>query len=330
MSKILVTGASGFVGSFLVKEALDRGLEVYAGVRQSSSRALLTDHRINFFNLDFENQTELESQLKRENFDYIIQNAGLTRAISESQYFRVNVDYSVHLAKSALFKSSELKKYIFISSMEAFGSADNAHEGVISEAITPSPRTIYGKSKLRAEQALKEIDGLPYIILRPTAVFGPGEKDLFTVFQTIKKYKIAPVIGTDDIKYSFVYIKDLVRVALDATLSSQVNKGYFVTDGRIHNIKHFTGAIADAFGVKPLGFTIPFGVMDALCSVTKVYDKITGNKSLINPEQVAKMKARNWDCDIAPLVRDFNFSPRYSLQEAVEETAQWYLENKWL
>ena len=121
-----------------------------------------------------------------------------------------------------------------------------------------------------------------------------------------------------------------MRVALDATLSSQVNKGYFVTDGRIHNIKHFTGAIADAFGVKPLGFTIPFGVMDALCSVTKVYDKITGNKSLINPEQVAKMKARNWDCDIAPLVRDFNFSPRYSLQEAVEETAQWYLENKFL
>lgn len=330
MAKILITGASGFVGSFLVKEALSQGLETYAGIRTSSSKMLLTDERIRFAFIDFESSADLEVLLKRENFDYIIQNAGITRAPKDDLYYRVNSSYSVNLAKLALRACPNLKKYVYISSIESHGSADQTPHGVIDDSTFPQPRTTYGKSKLHAERGLREIEGLPLTILRPTAVFGPAERDFFAVFETIKKYRFAPVIGSDRIKYSFIYVKDLAWITVKAALEAQPDKHYFVSDGKIYTIRQFTGAIAQAFAVKPWSLTIPYFVVEGVAGLTSVTDRITGKKSLVNFEQVAKMKAKSWDCDISPLVRDLDFIPRYTLEKAVVETARWYEEQGWI
>ncbi len=331
MSKILITGASGFVGSWLVKEALSRDLDVYAGIRASSSKALLTDPKINFSIIDFEDDAVLAKLLKEEQFDYIIHNAGVTRAQNDSDYFRVNVDYTLKLARMAQEQiEGQLKKFIFISSIEAYGSADDTPDQVVNNSIAPSPRTTYGQSKLRAERALAQVEGLPLIILRPTAVFGPGERDLFAFWQTVKKYKITPVVGNKTIKYTFVYVKDLVRVVIDAALSDISGRSYFVSDGRIHKMQDYLSNIAASLKIKPFGFTIPYVALDTAVIVTGIIDKLTGKKSLLNAEQIAKAKAQNWDCDISDLVRDFAYQSKYSLEEAVEETTQWYLQEGWL
>ncbi len=330
MAKILITGASGFVGSFLVKEALNRELDTYAGIRATSSRKLLTDERIRFAQIDFADRDAMIRLLKSENFDYIIQNAGLTRAANDRLYYTVNSEYTIDLANLALRHCPALQKFVFISSIESHGSADQTPSGVIDYNTIPSPRTTYGRSKLHAERALQKIEDLPLTILRPTAVFGPAEKDFFAIFESIKKYRFAPVVGSDDIKYSFIYVKDLARITISATLESIPNKHYFISDGKIYNIHQFTGAIAQAFGVKPFKVTIPYFVVETIAGLTYITDKITGRKSLVNAEQVAKMKAKNWDCDIAPLVNDLGFVPGYTLEEAIEETAQWYLKEGWL
>lgn len=331
MKKILITGASGFVGKFLVEEALGRGLEVHAGVRASSSLRGLKDDRIKLFTIDFDNPEELKQNIDAVGFDYVIQNAGATRAPKAADYFRVNADYSERLAQIALDQPDEqLKKFVLISSLEAYGPADHQEDQVVTDDSTPAPLTTYGKSKLRGEQALKKIEGLPYLVMRPTAVFGPGERDLLTIFETIKKYKVAPVVGSSKIKYTFVYVKDLARAVLDATLSEHTGKSYFVSDGRIHSIKEFTQPIAETLGIKPFRFTVPYFILDIVSSVTQVLDRITGNKSLINPEQVAKMKVKSWDCDIAPLVRDTGYQPQYTLEQALKETTEWYVEQGWI
>ncbi len=331
MSKILITGASGFVGSWLVKEALNRGLDTFAGIRSTSSKKFLQDDRIKFVNLDFTDHDALRQMLKENSFDMIIHNAGVTRTHQDSIYFKVNSEYTIDFAKIALDTLRDnLKKFLFISSIEAYGSADDTAEGVVSNDIKPSPRTTYGLSKLRAEKGLFDIAGLPLLILRPTAVFGPGEKDLFEFWQTVKRFRITPSVGDAEIKYSFVYVKDLVRVVVDAVTSDITGKSYFVSDGRIHKMKDFLGHIADSLSLKTFGFTIPFFVLDAAVVVTGLIDKVTGKKSLLNPEQMAKAKARNWDCDIADLVKDFDYQAEFSLQDAIHETTQWYKSNNWL
>lgn len=328
--KILITGASGFVGSWLVKEALSRGLETYAGIRKSSSRSLLTDPNIRFVELDFEDELSLQEVMNAHQFDYVIHNAGITRAAKDETYYRVNSEYAVTLSKAWLMSGGNHKKYIYISSVESHGSADDTPDGVVDESTPPNPRTTYGQSKLHAEKALKAIDNLPLIIIRPTAVFGPGERDLFVVFKTIKQYGFAPVMGTKDIKYSFVFVRDLVRVILDGTLSSIINRDYFITDGRIYPISRFTKGIADALKKKTWGFTIPFGLLEGVVLGTSVIDRITGKKSLLNREQLDKMKARNWDFDISPAVHDLGYQPKYLLEKALQETVDWYIEEGWL
>jgi len=331
MSKVLITGASGFVGSWLVQESLKRGWETYAGIRSTSSRTFLQDERINFVILDFSDKDHMRKVLSERDYDYIIHNAGVTRAQRDSVYFTVNSEYSRDFAKLALeVLEDRLRKFVFISSIEAYGSADGTPDDVVDESITPNPRTTYGQSKLRAEKELKTIDDLPLIIIRPTAVFGPAEKDFFAFWKTIKNYRVTPTIGNKNIKYSFIYVKDLARVVLDAAASDIVQRGYFASDGRIHKMGDFLSHIASSLSQKTLSFTIPYLVMDTAVALTGLLDKVTGKKSLLNAEQIAKAKAQNWDCDISDLVRDFHYSPYYTLEAAVHETTEWYIKHGWI
>jgi nucleoside-diphosphate-sugar epimerase len=328
--KILITGASGFVGSHLVEEALSRGLDTYAGIRPSSSKEYLQDQRIKFCHIDFSDTKNIVATLNKYQFDYIIHNAGLTRANDNASYFKVNVDYTIRLAEACLQVDHPIKKFTFISSIEAYGSADSTPEDVVNEDITPSPRTTYGLSKRRAEDRLMTFNSLPWMIMRPTAVFGPREKDFFELFKTIKKFKISPTVGSPNIKYTFIYVKDLARVVLDGTLSQHVHKGYFLGDGRIHKMKEFSGNIAKALNIRTLNLTIPLAAIRVAVGVTGIIDRFRSSKSLLNDEQLAKMEAENWDCDISPAVSDFNFQPKYSLESAINETVRWYQEQGWL
>ena len=330
MAKVFITGASGFVGSWLVRTCADRGLDVYAGVRKTSDTSLIDDVLHIPITYSFEDQAALRTLLRSHDFDYIIHVAGITRAPVDEQYFKINSNYSAMLAKLSLEECPSLKKFVYISSVEAYGSADNTRDQIVTHSSTPSPRTLYGQSKLHAEQALSHISGLPLITIRPTAVFGPGERDIFAIWRTIKHFKCAPVLGDPDIVYSFIYVKDLARVTLDACLSPKVGKAYFVTDGQLYQIKDFTDPIAASLGIRPLRFTIPFGVLEGIVSVTKVYDRVTGSKSLLNDEQLAKMKARRWAFDISDLRADFSFVPEYKLDQALQETTRWYLSQGWL
>ena len=93
---------------------------------------------------------------------------------------------------------------------------------------------------------------------------------------------------------------------------------------------HFLSHIAASLNKKTLSFTIPYPVIDTAVFMTGLLDKITGKKSLLNAEQVAKAKAQNWDCDISDLVQDFGYLPQYTLEAAVQETTEWYIEHGWI
>ena len=124
MQKILITGASGFVGGFLVEDALNRGLEVYAAVRKSSNLQYLQDERINFVLIDFENKDSLKSIFLEHEFKYIIHNAGLTKTPIKEQYFIVNATYLENMVEALIESNKIPSKFTFISSLAAYGPAE--------------------------------------------------------------------------------------------------------------------------------------------------------------------------------------------------------------
>ena len=328
MPKILITGASGFVGSFLVEEALKRGLETFAGIRTSSSKKWLQDKRINIVELDLSDRDQLSAQIDENQFDYIIHNAGITKSNNKNDFYKVNVDYSLNLALSSR-ASSNLKKFSFISSLAAYGPADFQKDGVLSNESVPHPVTTYGKSKLEAERVLKEISDFPLLIFRPTGVFGPRESDFLTIFKTINR-GFAPQIGSTEQWISLVYVKDLAHVIIKATTSDISNRQYFVSDGNLYPGSKFNKTIAESLGKNPLRFKIPLSFVYVLAGVNEAVSKLTGKPGILDRDKFAEIKAQNLDCDISDLVRDFNFKPKYNLATAISETAEWYKANNWI
>ena len=328
MEKILITGASGFVGSWLVAEALEQGLDVVAGVRETSSRAFLQDERIRFLNINFSKPESYTKQLKEEQFDYIIHNAGVVRALKSETFYQVNTGFTKSFLDAIKPSLPKLKTFGYVSSIAACGSADDAGIDALVPEMETNPPTHYGKSKLKAEQAVKE-SGLPYMIYRPTAVYGPRDQDILKLFKGIKA-GVAPLIGTKESTLSFIYVKDLVRLIIEATISQTKNKTYVVSDGKAYVGNQFHEKVAEVMGKKAIYPKIPLPVVSVLGLFSEWKSKLSGKADTFNLDKVNELRSRNWCCDITELEKDFNFAPHSTLDDTLRETYQWYQENEWI
>ena len=122
MTSILVTGASGFIGSFVVEEALRRGMDTWAAVRPTSSRRYIRDPRIHFIELDLSSEERLTEQLRGHNFDYVVHAAGATKCLCRDDFFTTNTDGTRHLATALMKLCMPLRRFVFISSLSVFGA----------------------------------------------------------------------------------------------------------------------------------------------------------------------------------------------------------------
>lgn len=115
--KILVTGASGFIGSYIVEEALRQGMETWAAVRPTSSRKYLQDERIHFINLNLSSEEELEKELAPHEFDYIVHAAGATKCLHAEDFYKVNTEGTKHLVNVLLRLQMPIRRFVFVSSL---------------------------------------------------------------------------------------------------------------------------------------------------------------------------------------------------------------------
>lgn len=144
--KILVTGASGFIGSYIVEEALRQGMETWAAVRPTSSRKYLQDERIHFINLNLSSEEELEKELAPHEFDYIVHAAGATKCLHAEDFYKVNTEGTKHLVNVLLRLQMPIRRFVFVSSLSIFGAIrEEQPYQEISEHDTPKPNTAYGK-----------------------------------------------------------------------------------------------------------------------------------------------------------------------------------------
>ncbi|EJF08766.1 NAD(P)-dependent oxidoreductase, partial [Pontibacter sp. BAB1700] len=261
--RVLITGASGFVGHHLVEAAVQAGLEVYAAVRPSSEVAHLQAFDIHYTSLKFNDSAALVKELEEKQYHYIIHAAGITKAKSEQEYNSVNADYTQKLALAALEADIPLKKFVFISSLAALGPVMYSDTTPIHEQSKAQPVTAYGKSKRLAEQYLAELQDLPLVVLRPTAVYGPREKDIFIVLKTLN-LGLEPYISNKPQWLSFVYVKDLARAVIQALGAEIHHACYNVSDGNSYDRYALATITKRILGRKAIRFHLPMGVVTVM------------------------------------------------------------------
>ena len=328
--KILITGASGFIGSFIVEEALKRGFETWAAVRKSSSREYLQDERIRFIELNLSSKAQLVEQLRDKAFDYVVHAAGVTKCLNKADFHRINTEGTKNLVEALLEVKMPLKRFVFVSSLSVFGAIkEKLPYDEIRESDTPQPNTAYGKSKLEAEQYLASTT-LPYIILRPTGVYGPKEKDYFIMAKSIKQHTDFAV-GYQRQDITFVYVTDVVQAVFLALEKGENGRKFFLSDGEVYQSTTFSDLIHEALG-RPwwLRITAPVWVLRIITFFGEYVGRMTGKVTALNNDKFNILKQRNWRCDIEPARRELGFEPKVKLAEGVKTTIKWYQDHGWL
>lgn len=328
---ILITGATGFIGGFIVDEALSRGMQVWVAVRATSSRKYLSDPRIQFLELNLSDKEQMKRQMDGLRFDYVVHAAGATKCLHAEDFFRSNTEGTKNLVQALMEQQMPLKRFVFVSSLSVYGPvAEQQPYREICGNDTPQPNTAYGRSKLAAEQYIESLEGFPYVILQPTGVYGPRERDYFMMAKSIKSHTDFSV-GYKPQDLTFVYVLDVVQAIFLALDCQKTGGKYMLSDGEVYSSRTFSDLIHRELG-HPwlLRIKAPIWLLRIITFCGEYIGRMTGKISALNNDKYNIMKQRNWRCDIKPAMSDLGYKPKYQLDEGVRLTIKWYKENNWL
>ncbi|MBQ0056110.1 MAG: NAD(P)-dependent oxidoreductase [Bacteroidales bacterium] len=321
--KILVTGASGFVGSHVVHLALKLGHEVWAAVRKTSSRQWLTDPGIRF--VDFQEISEIT-----DTFDAVIWCAGITKALKDEEFETVNY-FQMRKCVEAMRQSGHLPRiFVYMSSLSA-----------------RYPVSAYGRSKLHAAEWLREQKDMTVVILYPTGVYGPRDRDYLQQFRMIKSgFDFVPSLWGQQ-KLSFIYVWDLANIVFQAisvaeavldrcgacpVMEMDVSEPRTYTNAEFrHILQHeFAGRAGDKrWPVLPL--RVPGWFIHLVCGISGLIAKMRHKPALLNPDKAHLLTQMDWTADNTQLRYWLGDNiPFTSLQNGVRLTTQYYLDNGWL
>ncbi len=331
---MLVVGAGGFAGGFLVEEGLKRGYEMWAGVRASTSRKYLADSRIKFLELDFDEPETLaralsESLPEGEKWDWIVYNLGATKCLSFSDFSKINYEYLRNFTDALTASGKVPGKLLYMSSLSAVGPGDEKDYTPFTEKMIPHPNTRYGASKLKAEMQLA-MSGMPYIVFRATGIYGPRDKDYFLMFEAIKK-GVDFSVGYKKQLLSFIYVEDLARAVYDALEKAPTGEVYNIAEPRTYTQKEFREIASEAVGRKHvLAVSMPLWGVRVVSFVAEKWGVARMKPSTLNRDKFNIMKQRNWAVDVSKARKMFGFDPKVDLREGVERSVTWYKQEGWL
>lgn len=326
MSKsVLIVGAGGFIGGFMAAEGLRRGYDVWCGVRPSTSRRFLSDPRLNFIEFDYDDPERLSEQIADRRWDYILYNLGATKCVNFLDFNRINYVYLHNFVDALTERHALPEKFVYISSLSAIGPGDEKTYAPLSGKMIPQPDTRYGLSKIKAETLLQALpEAFPWVILRPTGVYGPHEQDYLMMIKCIDAHFDFSV-GYRKQMLTFIYVDDLARAAFDALESAPVHRKYILSEPRAYTQAEFRSIVAEALGRRfVIPVRLPLFLARLACTVSEKWNAARMRPSTLNSDKYRIMAQRNWNCDISPARTDWGFSPKVDLREGIRRTVEAY------
>ncbi|MBP9111308.1 MAG: NAD(P)-dependent oxidoreductase [Polyangiaceae bacterium] len=332
--RVLVTGASGFLGSYIAEQLSKRGDQVRCLVRKSSSRKFLdTLQNIEYANGSVEDRDSVFRAC--EGVDAIVHSAGLVKARAPSEFHLVNVEGTRNMLDGAVAAgkkdgANKLKRFVFVSSLAAVGPSRDGTP-VRSDAV-PSPVTHYGRSKLESEKLVLSMkEALPVTVIRPPMIYGPRDTESLQLFQWVAR-GILPMNGDGSNTLSLIYADDAASACVRAIDSDAANgKSYFVEDGSVYEWKLALRDIENALGKKAfVRFGIPFSVVRAMALASEVYGKVSDKAMMLTRDKVNELEQKHWVCSAADTKNDLGWTPEVPWSEGTKRAVDWYRKEGWL
>lgn len=323
----VVTGANGFVGSHLVDYLLEKGDEVHCIVRKSSNLRWLEGKNVVIHDAGLFDTAELKKILK--DVDYLYHVAGVVKAKTEEGYFKGNVETTKNLLDAVVEVAPNIKRVLIVSSLTASGPSklDNPN----NEDTLCNPITTYGRSKVAQEELAKSyMDKLPITIVRPPAIFGERDTEIYLVFKTYKQ-GLMTLVGFDRKEVSIIYVKDLV-IGIYLSANSEIAKGetYFISSKLFYNWPQIGEVIKNAMGKGAINLRLPHFLVYTVATFAQFFSMFSKKPATFNLEKARDFVQAAWTCDISKSEKDLGFVEKYGLEKGMKATIDWYKKEKWL
>jgi nucleoside-diphosphate-sugar epimerase len=321
--KALVTGGTGFVGSHLAEALRNAGHDVAALVRSPGKAGRLADLEVEQVRGDLDDVDALARACR--NRDVVFHIAGLTAALDEARYLRINRDGTRAMVRAAALGG--VARFVYLSSMAAAGPAARGRPLTGSEP--PVPVTAYGRSKLAGEAEVRQ-SGLSWTIVRPPMVYGPRDREVLKVFQ-LARLGLAPVFGNGTQELSAVHAADLAQ-SLIAVASAEAAAGgvYYACHPEIFTSRAFVQAVGRAAGKRVTVIRIPLAIGRLALAGTGAAGRLAGRATILNADKANEFFQPAWIGDPGPLTRDTAWRAEHDLASGLADTWEWYRRSGWL
>ncbi|HUJ27524.1 MAG TPA: NAD-dependent epimerase/dehydratase family protein [Myxococcales bacterium] len=327
--RVLLTGGSGFLGSYVAERLAAEGHVVRALVRPRSDRSVLSRlGSAEFAPGAIEDPQSLTAAVA--GVDAIVHVAGIVKARRPDDFFRVNTQGTKNLLDAALTRGKALKRFVYVSSLAAIGPSPDGKP--VHEDAEPRPVTHYGRSKLEAERAvLAKAAGIPVTVIRPPMIYGPRDRETLAFYTSVKR-GVLPMTGDGSNTLSIIYVEDCADAVVRAVdREAPSGRAYFVEDGAVYVWRDALGEIERALGRRAfVRFGMPLGVVKVAAAATQAWGALTNTAQMLTLDKVNELTQQHWVCSGQGARRDLGWTAKVQWAQGVHEAVKWYREAGWL
>jgi nucleoside-diphosphate-sugar epimerase len=317
---VLITGATGFVGSHIAATFVEAGYGVRCGVRASSNTRWVDGLRAERVIVGFDRPGDLTRAV--EGVDAVVHAAGLTRARRTSDYHLVNAEGTRRLAGAAL--EAGVKRFVLISSLAARGPDASSRDGL------DHPTSAYGRSKVAAEGYLRRFgDRMEIVALRPAGVYGPRDTDFLPLIKLARSGWLILPYGPG--LFQPVYVADVARAVLAAASREAVGFGPFpVAEPTRYTWRRIVAGLEAALEHPVRTVRLPAPVFELSGRVSEWAAKPLGTPPVFDERRARDLAVHAWTCDPSSAEQALGWRTEVPLTEGLRRTAQWYRQAGWL